>query len=160
LFIDFTGDKDFNDTLEQIYNAVIPKFTSVTGVFKNITIPEDMPIGLTRLRLMLTTNKSDNNACEISPEVLEVEDYGINVKKNRDSIPSILSDALSVSFDNHVGHDYLLDYEERYESYHRKEEKIEFAICGGIALAIHGFVRTTVDIDKERTMGKPNTRGV
>ena len=86
LFIDFNGDKDFNDTLEQIYNAVIPKFTSVTGVFKNITIPEDMPIGLTRMRIMLTTDKSDNNSCEISPEVLEVEDYGINVKKNRDSI--------------------------------------------------------------------------
>jgi replicative DNA helicase len=51
---------------------------------------------------------------------------GKDEKKNRDSIPSILSDALSVSFDNHVGHDYLLDYEERYESYHRKEEKIEF----------------------------------
>jgi len=47
-------------------------------------------------------------------------------KKNRDSIPGILSDALAVSFDAHVGHDYLLDYEERYESYHRKEEKIEF----------------------------------
>lgn len=47
-------------------------------------------------------------------------------KKNRDSIPTILSDALAVSFDTHVGHDYLLDYEKRYESYHRKEEKIEF----------------------------------
>jgi replicative DNA helicase len=47
-------------------------------------------------------------------------------KKNRDSIPSILSDALAVSFDTHIGHDYLLDYEARYESYHRKEEKIEF----------------------------------
>jgi len=47
-------------------------------------------------------------------------------KKNRDSIPTILSDALAVSFDTHVGHDYLLDFEKRYESYHRKEEKIEF----------------------------------
>jgi replicative DNA helicase len=47
-------------------------------------------------------------------------------KKNRDSIPSILSDALAVSFDNHIGHDYLQDYEQRYESYHRKEDKIEF----------------------------------
>jgi len=51
---------------------------------------------------------------------------GKDDKKNRDSIPSILSDALAVSFDTHIGHDYLLDYEERYESYHRKEEKIEF----------------------------------
>jgi replicative DNA helicase len=51
---------------------------------------------------------------------------GKDEKKNRDSIPSILSDALAVSFDTHIGHDYLLDYEQRYESYHRKEEKIEF----------------------------------
>ena len=51
---------------------------------------------------------------------------GKDKKKNRDSIPSILSDALAVSFDTHIGHDYLLDYEARYESYHRKEEKIEF----------------------------------
>jgi len=46
--------------------------------------------------------------------------------KDRDAIPSILSDALAVSFDTHIGHDYLQDYEKRYETYHRKEEKIPF----------------------------------
>ena len=51
---------------------------------------------------------------------------GQDQKKNRDAIPSILSEALAVSFDNHIGHDYLVDYEERYESYHRKEDKIPF----------------------------------
>ena len=51
---------------------------------------------------------------------------GEDEKKNRDAIPSILSDALAVSFDSHIGHDYLSDYEERYESYHRKEDKIPF----------------------------------
>ena len=51
---------------------------------------------------------------------------GKDDKKGRDAIPSILSDALAVSFDNHIGHDYLEDYEDRYESYHRKEERIEF----------------------------------
>ena len=51
---------------------------------------------------------------------------GNNENKNQDAIPSILSDALAVSFDNQVGHDYLEDYEERYESYHRKEDKISF----------------------------------
>ena len=51
---------------------------------------------------------------------------GDDNKKNRDSIPSILSDALAVSFDNHVGHDYLQDYEERYEYYHKKENRLEF----------------------------------
>jgi len=41
-------------------------------------------------------------------------------------IPKILSDALAVSFDNSVGHDYLENSEERYEFYHRKEERIPF----------------------------------
>ena len=51
---------------------------------------------------------------------------GKDEKKNRDSIPSILSDALAVSFDNNIGHDYLANYAERYEYYHKKESRIEF----------------------------------
>ena len=51
---------------------------------------------------------------------------GQDEKKNRDSIPSILSNALAVSFDNNIGHDYLQNYEERYEFYHKKEDKIQF----------------------------------
>ena len=51
---------------------------------------------------------------------------GNDEKKGRDAIPSILSDALAVSFDPHVGHDYLADYEQRYETYHRKEDRVEF----------------------------------
>ena len=51
---------------------------------------------------------------------------GQDEKKNRDAIPSILSDALAVSFDNHIGHNYLEDYKERYESYHKKEDRIPF----------------------------------
>ena len=48
--------------------------------------------------------------------------------KSRDAgaIPSILTDALAVGFDNHVGHDYLLDADSRYEYYHTVEEKIPF----------------------------------
>ena len=51
---------------------------------------------------------------------------GKDEKEGRDGIPKILSDALAVSFDNNIGHDYLKDYEARYESYHRKEDKIPF----------------------------------
>ena len=51
---------------------------------------------------------------------------GKDGKKGRDAIPSILSDALAVSFDNNIGHDYLQNYEERYEYYHKKENRIEF----------------------------------
>jgi len=58
-------------------------------------------------------------------ESIKIAD-GQDEKKSRDSIPSILQDALAVSFDNHIGHDYLNDYEQRYETYHRKEEKLPF----------------------------------
>ena len=48
--------------------------------------------------------------------------------KSRDAgaIPSILTDALAVGFDNAVGHDYVLDSDSRYEYYHTVEEKIPF----------------------------------
>src|SRR5210317_845902 len=58
-------------------------------------------------------------------ESIQIAD-GKDSKKTRDAIPSILSDALAVSFDNHIGHDYLEDYEQRYESYHKQESKIPF----------------------------------
>ena len=53
---------------------------------------------------------------------------GKNKKKNSNTIPDILSDALSVSFDTHVGHDFLDDYEHRYDFYHEKEDKLPFDI--------------------------------
>tara|TARA_Y100000034_G_scaffold114845_1_gene151370 strand:+ start:1695 stop:3065 length:1371 start_codon:yes stop_codon:yes gene_type:complete len=43
-----------------------------------------------------------------------------------DALPSLLSDALSVSFDKHVGHDYIEQSDDRYEFYNRSEEKIPF----------------------------------
>ena len=51
---------------------------------------------------------------------------GKDSKKTKDAIPSILSDALAVSFDSNVGHDYLHDYEERFNFYHQVEDKIPF----------------------------------
>ena len=47
-------------------------------------------------------------------------------KKSRDSIPDILKEALSVSFDDHIGHDYLTDYKERFDFYTTEEEKIPY----------------------------------
>jgi len=43
-----------------------------------------------------------------------------------DALPSLLSDALSVSFDKHVGHDYIEQSDDRFEFYNRSEEKIPF----------------------------------
>ena len=43
-----------------------------------------------------------------------------------DALPSLLTDALAVGFDNRIGHDYLHDADERYDYYHKVEEKIPF----------------------------------
>ena len=51
---------------------------------------------------------------------------GKSKDQTADAIPSILSDALAVSFDPHVGHDYIEQSEERYDFYHTVEEKIPF----------------------------------
>ena len=51
---------------------------------------------------------------------------GKDKTQDKGAIPKVLSDALAVSFDNSVGHDYLENSEERYEFYHRKEERIPF----------------------------------
>jgi len=62
------------------------------------------------------------NAIIDSFEIIE----GKNKVLSEDAIPSMLSEALSVSFDKSVGHDYLEDFEHRYDFYHRVEEKLAF----------------------------------
>ena len=56
---------------------------------------------------------------------IKIADGG-DKKLDKGSIPSILQDALAVSFDEHIGHDYIEQADDRYEFYHRKEEKIPF----------------------------------
>ena len=56
---------------------------------------------------------------------IQIADGG-DKKISKDAIPSILQEALAVSFDEHIGHSYTEQAEERYEFYHRKEEKVPF----------------------------------
>jgi len=68
--------------------------------------------------------KAVYNAIMESIQIIDGKDK----KSNSGSIPTILSDALSVSFDNHIGHDFLDDAEERYNFYHEVEEKTPFDV--------------------------------
>lgn len=112
LCIEVEKRKDINDT-------------SFKEIVQLISCLEDVPVESGWL--IDTTEKwcRDRAIYLALMESIHIAD-GKDEKKNRDSIPSILSDALAVSFDNHIGHDYLQDYEQRYESYHKKEDKIEF----------------------------------
>ncbi len=56
---------------------------------------------------------------------IKIADGG-DKKLDKGAIPSILQDALAVSFDEHIGHDYIEQSQDRYEFYHKTEEKIPF----------------------------------
>jgi replicative DNA helicase len=62
------------------------------------------------------------------------------------AIPKILSDALAVSFDNSVGHDYLEDSDGRYEYYHRTEERIPFDLDYFNKITKGGLPKKTLNI--------------
>lgn len=71
---------------------------------------------------------------------------GREKSKTQDAIPSILSDALAVSFDNHVGHDYIEDADSRYEYYHRVEEKVAFDLEMFNKITKGGLSKKTLNI--------------
>jgi archaellum biogenesis ATPase FlaH len=71
---------------------------------------------------------------------------GKSKDKDVGSLPKMLSDALAVSFDTNIGHDYIEDYGKRYEFYHRVENKIPFDIEQFNTITNGGVPRKTLNI--------------
>ena len=79
---------------------------------------------------LLTTTESwckDSAVYLAIKKSIQIAD-GNDEKLGRDAIPSILQEALAVSFDNNIGHDYFENSDERFEYYHDVEAKIPFSI--------------------------------
>jgi replicative DNA helicase len=66
--------------------------------------------------------------------------------QDKGNIPQILTDALAISFDNHIGHDFLEDFAERYEYYHRVEEKVPFDLDMMNKITRGGFSKKSLNI--------------
>lgn len=62
------------------------------------------------------------------------------------ALPKILQDALNVSFDSNVGHDYILNVEERFDFYRRTEDKIPFNLTLMDKIASGGMSRKSLII--------------
>jgi replicative DNA helicase len=67
-------------------------------------------------------DKAIYNAIMESVSILDDKNH----KTSKGEIPKLLSDALGVSFDSHIGHDYINDAEDRFDFYHRVEERVRF----------------------------------
>jgi replicative DNA helicase len=87
-------------------------------------------------------DKAVYNAILQSIKIIE----GNDKVHQKDAIPSILSDALGVCFDNHVGHDYIEDSDARFDFYHRVEEKIAFDLDMFNKITKGGLSRKTLNI--------------
>ena len=67
-------------------------------------------------------------------------------KYSNGTIPQLLSDALAVSFDTSIGHDFLADTESRFDFYHRREERIPFDLEYLNKITRGGLPRKTLNI--------------
>ena len=112
LIINLEGRKDLN---EDVYQNSIKTISGLTGE----------PVE--HQWLLDTTERwcKDRAIYLALLESIKIADGG-DSKVSPDAIPAILQEALAVSFDEHVGHDYLDNSEERYAFYHLKESKIPF----------------------------------
>jgi len=115
LVINFTEKKDLSET--QVGDSI--------ELLKEIHLAKDEPtdtnwlIGETE---KFCQDKAIYNAIMDSVSILDNKQQG----KTKGEIPKLLSDALGVSFDSHVGHDYTEDSDTRFDSYHKVESRIRF----------------------------------
>ena len=112
LQIDLGKRKDLN---EDEYKQIVSLITSLN--------PEDVDLDwLVNTTEKFCKDRAVHNAVMEGIHILDGKDK----KHTPEAIPEILRDALSVSFDNAVGHDYLLDIEKRFDYYHKRETRIPF----------------------------------
>ena len=79
-------------------------------------------------------------------ESIGIIDNQKDTEKDKGAIPQILSDALAICFDPNIGHDYIEDSDERFESYHRVEEKVRFDLDYFNKITNGGLSKKTLNI--------------
>ena len=109
--------------LEQIKNLSEDQYSGCVDIIKSLEEPE--PIDdqwLIDETERFCQDRAIYNAIMDSIGIIDGKDKD----RTKGSIPEILTSALAVSFDSHIGHDFLEDYEDRFDFYHRVEERIPF----------------------------------
>ena len=112
LEIEVSGRKDLNEE----------EFKKVVAVIKTLESTDVDFDWLVNTTEQFCKDKAVYNAIVEGISIIDGKDK----QRGPDAIPSILTDALAVGFDNRVGHDYLMDSDDRFEYYHTIEEKIPF----------------------------------
>ena len=115
LVINFTEKKDVSD---EVVKGAIELLNELNQAKEE---PTETPWLIDQTE-KFCQDKAIYNAIMESVGILDNKSH----KKSKGEIPQLLSDALGVSFDNTVGHDYINDSDARYEAYHKVESRIRF----------------------------------
>ena len=105
------SDSQFDEMKETISSLEIDSTTSIDWLFDETE--------------KFCQDKAIYNAIHASIQILNDKEKS---KLTKDAIPEILQSALAVSFDTNIGHDFLEDFNQRFEFYHRVEERVPFDI--------------------------------
>ena len=98
------------------------EYKQIVGLIKSLN-PEEINLEwLVQTTEKFCKDRAIHNAVMDGIQIIERKD----TRRTPEAIPEILSEALGVSFDSHVGHDYLDDVDRRFDYYHQKLERIEF----------------------------------
>ena len=106
-------------------NLTEPQVKESIELLKDIEVSKEDKVELqwlTEQTEKFCQDKALYNAIMESVSILDEN----NAKKTKGEIPQLLADALGVSFDSNVGHDYMQDFNERYDFYHRVETRVRF----------------------------------
>lgn len=120
----FPSKETISISLAELDNINEETFKSATAVIEGLSAPDAM----TNMEWLVDStekfcqDKAIYNAIMESIQIIQDK----NKMNGKGAIPQILQDALAVSFDSSIGHDYKDDYQERFEFYHRKEERVPF----------------------------------
>ena len=164
---DYFAEKEDRLLFEQIHKFInkynnLPTKEALVIEFDNLNIKDDDFDGATNLLTKLEKNEEETdinwlldtterfcqdkaiyNAVVSSIGILDESKANTQEKG---AIPELLTDALSVSFDPHVGHDYFLDSDDRFDSYHKSEKKIPFDLDYFNKVTKGGFSVKTLNI--------------
>lgn len=132
LAIEITNRKDLSDS----------EFAEMGEYLAAIEKPENDLDWLIAQSETFFKKKSIYNAILDSIEIMDGKD---KVHKE-DAIPSLLSDALSFTFDKTIGHDYINDVESRFEFYHRVEERVPFDLALFNKITKGGLTKKTLSV--------------
>ena len=131
------------DQLDGIHETEYTKSSEIINALDKPNDSKDITPWLLEQSETFCQDKAIYNAVVNAIAILEGNE---KTHLSKGAIPTVLSDALAVSFDPHVGHDFIEDAEDRFEFYHRVEEKLEFDLEMFNKITKGGLPKKTLNI--------------